>query len=315
MASSWNEILTTDHETTEKVFAAIEKAFAAPAGPAPGLAAKLLDYCAVYLDQCHNMKEEKHLFPIVERLGIPRHGGPLGVMLEEHEQARTTLARLKPLAQAYAAGDRAALVHLREVFEEYATLLKNHFWKENDILYPMALRVMGEADAAEVVAGIERIEAEFGPDTRRRYYALAAEIVGAGGLDDLSVDLDRAVVAAMLNALPVELSFVDADDIVRYFSHENQPKIFGRTRGAIGTKVENCHPPKSLHMVKQILADFKAGTRDVAEFWIDLGPRKVHIRYWPVRDPAGKYLGCMETVQDVSAIQKLSGQKRLLDPA
>ena len=313
--ASWNELLTTDHETTEKVLAALEKVFATPAGPPASVVSLMLDYFGVYVDQCHNMKEEKHLFPLIERLGIPRQGGPLGVMLEEHEQGRTLLARWKPLAQAYVAGDSGSLLPLRDVFEEYATLLKNHFWKENDILYPMALRVIAEADAKKVVAGIERLEADLGAGTHARYCAVADQIIKAGALDDLSFGLSREVLAAMLNALPVEVSFVDADDTVRYFSHENLPKIFGRTRGAIGTKVENCHPPKSLHMVKHILADFKAGTRDVAEFWIDLGSRKVHIRYWPVRDTAGKYLGCMETVQDVSAIQKLSGQKRLLDPA
>jgi uncharacterized protein len=312
---TWNELLTTDHETTEKVFAALEQAFAAPGGPPAAVVALMLDYFSVYVDQCHNLKEEKHLFPLIERLGIPREGGPLGVMLDEHEQSRTLLARWKPLAQAYVAGDRSTLLPLRDVFAEHSALLKNHFWKENDILYPMALRVIAEADAKKVVAGIEQVEAALGPDTRARYYGIAAAIIQAGKLEDLSYGLDRAVLAAMLNALPVEVSFVDADDTVRYFSHENGAKIFGRTRGAIGTKVENCHPPKSVHMVKQILADFKAGTRDVAEFWIDLGPRKVHIRYWPVRDAAGAYLGCMETVQDVAPIQKLTGQKRLLDPA
>lgn len=311
--ASWNELLTTDHETTEKVFAALEKAFAAPGGPSAAVVGMMLDYFSVYVDQCHNLKEERHLFPLVERLGIPRDGGPLGVMLQEHEQSRTLLARWKPLAESYARGDRTTLLPLRDVFGEYAALLKQHFWKENDILYPMALRVVRQADAAKVVSGIEQVEAALGADTRARYYGIADEIIKAGALDDLSYGLPREVLAAMLNALPVELSFVDADDRVRYFSHENGAKIFGRTRGAIGTHVENCHPPKSVHMVKQILADFKAGTRDVAEFWIDLGPRKVHIRYWPVRDPGGTYLGCMETVQDVTAIQQLTGQKRLLD--
>jgi uncharacterized protein len=310
---TWNELLTTDHETTEKVFAALERAFAAPGGPPAAVVALMLDYFSVYIDQCHNMKEEKHLFPLIERLGIPREGGPLGVMLAEHEQSRTLLARWKPLAEAYVKGDRSTLLPLLDVFAEHAALLKQHFWKENDILYPMALRVIAEADAKKVVAGIEQVEAGLGPDTRARYYGIAAQIIKSGALEDLAFGLDREVLAAMLNSLPIELSFVDADDRVRYFSHENGQKIFGRTRGAIGTHVENCHPSKSVHMVKQILADFKAGTRDVAEFWIDLGPRKVHIRYWPVRSPDGTYLGCMETVQDVAPIQKLTGQKRLLD--
>jgi uncharacterized protein len=121
------------------------------------------------------------------------------------------------------------------------------------------------------------------------------------------------VLAAILNTLPVELSFVDAEDTVRYFSHEDQDKIFPRTRSAIGMKVQDCHPQKSLHVVNEILADFKAGRRKVAEFWIDFGPKKIHIRYFSVRGEAGRYLGCLEVVQDVTGIRALEGERRLLD--
>ena len=106
---------------------------------------------------------------------------------------------------------------------------------------------------------------------------------------------------------------MDADDTVRYFNHENRKKIFPRTRGAVGMKVQQCHPQGSVHLVNQILVDFKAGTRDVAEFWIDFMDMKVHIRYWPVRSPRGEYLGCLETVQDVTAIQQIKGEHRLLE--
>ncbi len=164
-------------------------------------------------------------------------------------------------------------------------------------------------------AAIEGVEAERGPDTRARYYRIAAELEQATSLEDLSYGVDRDVLAAILNTLPVELSFVDHEDKVRYFSHERGEKIFPRSRGAIGTDVRNCHPSKSVHLVERILADFKAGRREVAEFWIDMGPRKVHIRYWPVRAEDGRYLGCLETVQDVAPIQRLTGQRRLLDEA
>jgi DUF438 domain-containing protein len=177
----------------------------------------------------------------------------------------------------------------------------------------MALRVLRPGDGDALVAGIEAVEAAAGEGVRERYYALAAEIVRLAGLEDLSMTLERGVLAAILNTLPVELSFVDASDTVRYLSHEDQDKIFPRTRSAIGMNVRNCHPPKSLHVVEAILADFKAGRRSVAEFWIDFGGKKVHIRYFPVRDGAGTYLGCLEVVQDVTAIQALEGQKRLLD--
>jgi len=313
MSQTWRELLMTDHETTERVFAAMEKAFAAPGGPSPGVVANLRTYLVEYVDGCHNLKEERTVFRFLERAGMPVQGGPVGVMLMEHAQARELVGRIDATAAAFVAGDRAALFDLQEAFTAYAELCKGHFWKENDILYPLASRLVGEADAAALLAGILAVEAELGPDTHARFGRIAEELIRGGSLDDLSFGLDRPVLAAILNTLPVELSFVDHQDRVRYFSHEFGEKIFPRTRGAIGTNVRNCHPEKSLHMVEQILADFRAGRREVAEFWIDMGPRKVHIRYWPVHDPAGAYLGCLETVQDVTGIQKLTGQKRLLD--
>lgn len=315
MSQTWRELLMTDHEITERVFSAAEKALAAPEGPSPGLVANLREYLVGYVDRCHNQKEERTVFPLLERAGMPTQGGPLAVMLAEHRQAKALVERIDAAGAAFAAGDRARLGELREAFGAYAALCKDHFWKENDILYPMAMRMLDEATQAGIVRSIEAVEAELGADTRRRYHRIADEIVRAVELEDLSYGLDREVLAAILNRLPVELSFVDQDDQVRYFSHEHGEKIFPRSRGAIGTNVRNCHPQKSVHLVERILADFKAGRREVAEFWIDMGPRKVHIRYWAVRDAAGRYLGCLETVQDVAAIQRLEGQRRLLDDA
>jgi len=313
MSQRWDELLRRDHEITERVFAAMETTFAGADGPSAEQVGLLGEYLQGYVEQCHNQKEERHLFPRLEAAGMPRHGGPLAVMLHEHQRATELLARLVPLASAYAAGDRDQLATLRQVFADYAALCKDHFWKENDILYPMALRLLSEAQADEVVRGIEAVEAALGADTRQRYYRSAERIIALGELRDLSFGLDREVLAAILNTLPVELSFIDHEDRVRYFSHEHGEKIFGRTRGAIGMAVHNCHPPKSLHLVDQILADFKAGRRQVAEFWIEMNGRTVHIRYWPVRDRDGRYLGTLETVQDVSAIRRLTGERRLLD--
>ena len=312
MSRNWNQLLMDDHQAAEKVIAAFEKTLTADELPAPGLVSKVLDFFVAYVDQTHNQKEERHLFPLIEQRGIPRSGGPLAVMLAEHERSRELLAEWRPLAEAYIGGDRSSLPALKDVFGKYAALLKAHYWKENDILYPMALRVMSDADNAAVVSGIVALEAERGANVRADYYRLADDLAAAN-LEDLSFGLDRGVLAAVLNTLPVEISFVDADDRVRYFSHEKGDKIFPRLRSAIGTAVENCHPERSVDKVKQILADFKAGRRDVAEFWLDFQGKKVHVRYFPVRNDSGQYLGCLETVQDVTAIQKLTGERRLLD--
>jgi uncharacterized protein len=312
MTETWRELLMKDHETTERVFAAAEKAFAAPAGPSPGLVANLRAYLVGYVDRCHNQKEERTVFPALERAGMPVESGPIAVMLAEHAQAKQLVGRIDAAAESFVRGDRTSLPELSEAFAAYAALCKDHFWRENDILYPLAVRVLSPEAQDAIVPGIEEVEAEQGEATRARAYALADEIVASVELKDLSHGLSPDVLAAILNTLPVELSFVDHDDKVRYFSHEHGEKIFPRSRGAIGTDVRNCHPGKSVHLVEKILADFKAGRRDVAEFWIDLGPRKVHIRYFPVRDAAGAYRGCLETVQDLAPLQRLQGQRRLL---
>jgi DUF438 domain-containing protein len=116
----------------------------------------------------------------------------------------------------------------------------------------------------------------------------------------------------ILRHLPVDISFVDAAGHVRYYS-ETEDRIFPRTPGAIGRHVENCHPPKSVHMVKEILRAFEAGERNVAEFWIELGGKFIHIRYFAVRSPEGEFLGTLEMGQDVTKIRELEGQRRLLE--
>jgi len=117
---------------------------------------------------------------------------------------------------------------------------------------------------------------------------------------------------AILDALPVEMSFIDDADTVRYYS-KGDKRIFKRTPAVIGRKVQDCHPPKSLHKVEQVISDLRSGRRDVAEFWIDMGGRKIYIRYFAVRDKGGKYLGTLEVTQDMTEIQKIPGEKRLVD--
>lgn len=183
---TWTEILMKDHEMTERVFAAAEKAFAEAADPSPGLVANLREYLVTYVDRCHNQKEERALFPLLAQRGIPSEGGPVAVMLAEHGQARELVDRIDVAAKAYLAGDRTRLGELKEVFAAYAALNKPHYWKENDILYPLANRVLSEVDAAQLVDEIDEIEQELGPGARERYWKLAEEIVSLVELKDLS---------------------------------------------------------------------------------------------------------------------------------
>jgi PAS domain S-box-containing protein len=124
--------------------------------------------------------------------------------------------------------------------------------------------------------------------------------------------LESELIEFMMNSMPVEISFVDENDEVRYFN-KNGDRIFPRPRSVIGKKVHQCHPKKSVDKVLEIIESFKNGKRYVANFWINLKGRLIYIRYFAVRDDHKKYLGTLEVSQDITDIKKIEGEKRLLD--
>jgi len=124
--------------------------------------------------------------------------------------------------------------------------------------------------------------------------------------------LSKEEAEAVLDSLPVDISFVDKEDCVKYFNKAGK-RIFVRTKAVIGRKVQLCHPKKSVRIVNSILESFKTGEKNVAEFWIQINNRLIHIRYFAVRDKNGKYMGTMEATQDITDIKKIEGEKRLLD--
>jgi DUF438 domain-containing protein len=115
----------------------------------------------------------------------------------------------------------------------------------------------------------------------------------------------------IFDTLPVDITFVGGDDEVRYFN-KFDTRIFKRPLSVIGKKVQNCHPKKSLDKVQKILDGFKAKEMEVAEFWINLNDRMIYIRYFPLYDDEDKYIGCLEVSQDITDLQKIKGEKRLL---
>ena len=125
-------------------------------------------------------------------------------------------------------------------------------------------------------------------------------------------NLSQEQLAGILEAIPIEISFVDDNDLVKFWN-KHETRIFKRPVSVIGKSVQNCHPKHSLDKVNQLLSDFKTGKRDSAEFWIDLKGRKIYIRYFAVRNKAGKYLGTLEVTQDITEIKKIEGERRLLN--
>ena len=144
--------------------------------------------------------------------------------------------------------------------------------------------------------------------------ALAKDTKEQGGAMTFEIgSITKEELEAMLNTLPVDITFVDKEDTVRYFS-QNKERIFPRAKAIIGRKVQQCHPQKSVHVVNQILDDFRDGRRDASEFWIQLKERLILIRYFAIRSKDNEYLGCLEVTQDITDLKKIEGEKRLLEP-
>lgn len=263
--------------------------------------------------QSHYLREENVLFPLLEKAGFV---GPPQAMWAEHEQIRAiekNLFQLMDKANSLAFKDFAS--QFRNLAGQQAQMLQSHFFKENNILFPHGMELLSAADWEEVIREFGRIGyCPFTPEADR--LGAPSQAAAGGAESDSSIKfltgtLSKGALEAIFQTLPVELTFVDKADTFVFFSHL-QGAIFTRSTATLGTRVQNCHPPKSLHLVNKILQEFKAGTRDVAEFWINFQGKIVHIRYFAVRDSKGQYLGSLEVSQDITEIQKIKGEKRLV---
>jgi PAS domain S-box-containing protein len=125
-------------------------------------------------------------------------------------------------------------------------------------------------------------------------------------------NLTQEQLAGILETIPVDISFVDENDTVKFWN-KHEKRTFKRPHSALGKTVQKCHPPRSVDKVNRVISDLKSSKRDFAEFWIDLRGRKTYIRYFAVRDKDGKYLGTLEVGQDITEIKKIEGEKRILE--
>ena len=265
--------------------------------------------------ESHYVREENVLFPYLEKHGVTQ---PPAIMWMEHDQIRETEKSLYGLLDAHGdMGARDFIQRLDGVASALAELLTSHFHKENNILFPAALRVITEEEWRDARQQFDELgyccftpAAARGLVEEREAPVPKPELEGRVNLETGSLSVDE--LEAILNALPVDVTFVDNQDTVRYFN-QSKDRIFPRTRATIGRGVQQCHPQKSVHVVNRIVEEFRSGRRDVAEFWIQVQGMFVHIRYFAVRDRDGEYLGVLEVTQDVMDLKRLEGEKRLLD--
>lgn len=297
----------------------------------------------------HYLKKENQLFPLLEARGVT---GPTKVMWAIHDDIRKELKDLR-LQLGQKVLTEAAANRLAVRAGQLLQMIQDMIYKEEKILFPMSLEVLREEDWVRVKHGEEEIGyawikpgTDWKPSASATEYAGPAAAQAAYAYEKKSLETAQPAGAPtaeeagqkkvgaprrvetflnlstgrltpeqldlMLTHLPVDLSFVDENDTVIYYS-DSPDRIFPRSPGVIGRQVQNCHPPKSVQIVNRILEAFKKGEKDVAEFWIELGGRFIHIRYFALRDDDGRYRGCLEVSQDVTHIRQLQGQKRLLD--
>jgi hypothetical protein len=261
----------------------------------------------------HNVREENVLFPYLQKHGITE---PPAIMWAEHNELKEKKKQLLKLLENH---DKYAFQDFVKQLSETANFiteeLSSHIYKENHILYPAALRAIKDEEWPEIREQCD----ELGYCCFTPSYIVAeekakeeAEVPLEGTIAFETGNLTPEEIESMLNNLPVEVTFVDAEDTVRYFN-KGEERIFPRTKAVIGRKVQQCHPPKSIHIVNQVIDDLRKGKRKSADFWIDMKERKIHIRYFPVRNKEGEYLGVIEVTQDITDIQKIKGERRLLN--
>ena len=255
----------------------------------------------------HYLRKENQLFPILEQHNI---SGPSEVMWALHDDIRQMFKYAR---------DQITELQVPLVYGTLKYLLKSvgdMVYKEEHILFPMAKEMLTDADWMKVKKGEDEVGfAWIRPGTgwtTGGEGSVTAEKFAAEAFTFDTGNLTIEQANLMLKHLPLDLSFVNEDDEVVYYS-QTKERIFPRSPGVIGRKVQKCHPPKSYHMVQKILDEFRAGTKDVADFWIQMKGRFLLIKYYAVRDEEGRYRGTLEVSQDVTGIKKLEGQKRLLE--
>ena len=262
----------------------------------------------------HYQRKEHLLFTCLERHGIT---GPSKVMWGKDDEIRDLLKDLSAALRERdtSVGEWKLLVATTGAAA--ASAVKEMIYKEEQILLPICLERFTADEWAEIWASSPR----YGwclVEPRQGYKPVESEAAAPSGPAD-GVSLPTGTLAleqltAIFSTLPVDLTFVDADDRVAFFS-EGPHRVFARSRAIIGRMVQNCHPPRSVDVVDRILNDFREGRQNVAEFWIQFTGRFVHIRYFAVRGEGGRYLGTLEVTQDVGPIRALEGERRLLQYA
>lgn len=261
----------------------------------------------------HYRRKENLLFPFLEKYGIT---GPPTVMWGKHDETRDLLKNaIHSLLVHEGFTPEVLQMKIAVYLQPAAKAVTDMIMKEEEILFPMSLDKLTEADWYEVYKQTGEIGyCLYDPDVTWKPTGIEhVEVTSAqeGTVNLPSGRFTSEELLAILNTLPVDITFVDRNDKVKYFS-QGKERIFDRNRAILGRDVRMCHPPSSVHIVDQIVEDFKSGKADSAPFWIQMGGKFIHIEYFALRNENGAYLGTLEMSQDLTEKRILTGDQRLL---
>lgn len=260
----------------------------------------------------HYSRKENVIFPYMEKYGI---SAPPKVMWGVDDEIREDIKKLK---EAMVADDKETV---EKTYEATFTRIDEMIFKEEEILIPMILEKFTEDEWLEIADDSEEIgyclvspEGKWVPE---RVSFITKPSKTKDSIQDGNIRfgigfLKFNELEKILNALPIDMTFIDADDKVKYFNQAKE-RIFARTKSVIGRTVQNCHPPQSVNTVERLLEDFKSGAKDQESFWINSRGMFVLINYYAIRDDHGKYMGTLEVTQNVKSIRELEGEKRILE--
>ncbi len=265
----------------------------------------------------HYRRKENLVFPFLEKHEIT---GPPTVMWGKHDQIRELLkVAIETYEHAVEASIEEARTLVELVFKPASDGIEDMIFKEEQILFPMCLDTLSDQEWWQVYN--QSLEIGFCLyDPRDEWQPSGVDVTqtAAESRSDRvqlpSGSMTPEELNAILNTIPFDLTFVDSNDTVRYFTQGTE-RIFDRNRAILGRKVQLCHPPHSVHIVQKILEDFKSGRESRAPFWINMKGRFIHIEYFALRDKQGKYLGTLEVSQDLTDKRALQGDQRLLSYA
>ena len=256
--------------------------------------------------ELHYIKKENILFPYLEK-AFPEYRC-LKLMWSFHDDFRESLKILESELKSDKPGKELLNRELGRLFFVIFPII----FREEQIVYPVSIQVMQETDWEEMLK--QSFETgwcyNIKPLKKENTVNSIQDKSGMINLDTGFLSPEQLIL--LFNNLPVDITFVDQNDEVRYFSG-GKHRIFPRLKAIIGRKVQNCHPPESVHVVNEIIDSFRKGSKDHADFWIQTKGRFIHIRYFALRNARGEYMGTIEVSQDVTEIRNLQGEKRLLD--